>query len=81
MQHERVDDMPQYLKWLMTFINRVGFPVLVCCWLAYQQFVTGRETIKTIQDFKEVLMQVKSSLDNNTETQKRMAEAIYRSRR
>ncbi len=66
MQHERTDDLPQYLKWVMTFINRVGFPILVCIWLAYQQFVSGRETIRALQDFKEVMVQVKDSIDQQT---------------
>lgn len=66
MQHERADDLPQYLKWVMTFINRVGFPILVCMWLAYQQFVIGKETIQALHDFKEVMEQVKNSLDQQT---------------
>ena len=63
MQHERNDDMPQYMKWFMTFLNRVGFPILVCIWLAYQQFVAGRETIKALSDLKEVLTQVGNSIE------------------
>lgn len=63
MQHERQEDLPQYLKWVMTFINRVGFPIMVCMWLAYQQFVSGRETVKALQDFKEVMISVKETLE------------------
>jgi hypothetical protein len=63
MNHERMDDLPQYLKWGMTFINRVGFPILVCAWLAYQQFVAGKETLKALQDFREVMIQVKDTLE------------------
>lgn len=63
MQHERTDDLPPYLKWLMTFINRVGFPIMVCIWLGYQQFVAGKETVKALQDFKEVMIAVKDTLD------------------
>lgn len=66
MQHERTDDLPQYLKWIMTFINRVGFPILVCMWLAYQQFVSGKETIKALQDVREAMIQVKDSIDQQT---------------
>lgn len=28
-------DMPSWLKWTMTFINRVGFPIVVCIFLAW----------------------------------------------
>jgi hypothetical protein len=63
MNHERLDDLPPYLKWIMTFINRVGFPVLVCIWLAYQQFVLGKETVKAISEFKEVMISVKDTLE------------------
>lgn len=63
MQHERTDDMPTYLKWGMTFINRVGFPIMVCVWLAYQQFVQAKETVKALQDFKEVMLSVKDTLE------------------
>lgn len=63
MQHERQDDLPQYLKWFMTFINRVGFPIVVCAWLAYQQFVSGREIVKALQDFKDVMASVQATLE------------------
>lgn len=63
MNHERSDDMPQYLKWAMTFINRIGFPIVVCAWLAYQQFVSGKETIKALEGFKDVMIQVKDTLE------------------
>lgn len=73
MQHERTDDLPQYLKWVMTFINRVGFPIMVCIWLAYQQFVSGRETVKALQDFKEVMVDVKNTLNEQNKILRRRA--------
>lgn len=63
MQHERYEDMPRYMKLFMTFIERVGFPILVSIWLAYQQFVSGKETVRAINDFKEVMIQVKTTLE------------------
>lgn len=71
MQHERVDDMPVYLKWLMTFINRVGFPIVVCGWLAYQQFVMGKETVLALHDVKEVMIQVKDALESQNKILRR----------
>ena len=63
MNHERQEDLPQYLKWVMTFINRVGFPIMVCMWLAYQQFVSGKETVTALQEFKAVMVSVKDAID------------------
>lgn len=63
VQHERIDDMPIYLKWGLTVFNRVGFPVIVCAWLAYQQFISGKELTKAVQDFKEVMTQVRDTLE------------------
>lgn len=61
--HERMDDLPAYMKWGLTLFNRVGFPVLVCCWLAYQQFISGKEIVKALQDFRETMIAVKDTLD------------------
>jgi len=55
--------MPPSLRWIIIFIKQVGFPVMICCWLMYQQFVSGKETIKALQDFKEVMTQVKDTLE------------------
>lgn len=57
------EDLPQYLKWFMTFINRVGFPILVCCWLAYQQFVSNKEQAKAMSEMKEALITVNNTLE------------------
>lgn len=61
--HGRQEDLPIYLKWAMTFINRVGFPIVVCAWMAYQQFVQQRETVESLHGLKEVLISVKDTLD------------------
>ena len=76
MNHEKLDDVPLYLKWVMTFINRIGFPIMVCCWLAYQQFVSGKETIQALQEFKQVMISVKETLDQ----QNRILNRSYRDR-
>lgn len=33
-------DMPSYLRWSMTFINRIGFPAVAFLIMAYMCFVT-----------------------------------------
>lgn len=59
----RATDIPPYLKWAMDFINRVGFPIVVCAWLAYQQFVSDKEMRKALQEFKEVMVSMKDTLE------------------
>lgn len=55
--------MPNGVKVFMAVFNRLGFPVMVCIWLAYQQFISGKETVKALQEFKDVMVQVKDSID------------------
>lgn len=71
MNHERQDDLPVYLKWAMTFINRIGFPIVVCAWMAYQQFVQQKETVDSLHGLKEVLISVKDSLDQQNKILRR----------
>lgn len=60
------DNIPNSVKVFMTVFNRLGFPVMVCLWLAYQQFITAKETIKALDDFKAVMVEVKNSIDQQT---------------
>lgn len=72
MDHpHRYDDMPRQLKWIMNFVNRLGFPILVCIWLAYQQFVDGKNNAKTLGEFKEVLIGLKTSIDQQNKILRR----------
>lgn len=63
MSQSEGEDMPRQVKWVMTFINRVGFPILVCIYLAYMQFVDGKEQRRTMGEFKEVVISLKASID------------------
>lgn len=56
-------NVPAWLKWTMTFINRVGFPIVVCFWLAYQQFVISKETVATINNLKFVLEEIRIGMN------------------
>jgi len=58
----------------MTVVNRVGFPIVVCAWLAYQQFVSDREQLKMMVEFKEVLISLKTSLEQNNRMMRRRTE-------
>lgn len=62
MEHERLSDMPAPLRWTMIFIKQLGFPVAICFYLMYQQYVGGKETVLALHEFKEVLIQVKDIL-------------------
>lgn len=55
--------MPGYVKWVMTFIERVGFPILVCIWLGYQQFISDKQIVKALQDFKEVMTKMTNTIE------------------
>lgn len=72
MSHEeRITDMPAPLRWFLIAFKNVGFPVIVCVWLAYQQFVDGQEQRKALGEFKEVVMSLKTSIDYQTKLMKR----------
>jgi hypothetical protein len=87
MSHEKLvslDDtngeIPPWLKWTLTAINRVGFPVVAFGAMTYLCFVTLKEQSKSINQLNETLIKMTASLDNNSESVKRMVEAIYRTR-
>lgn len=55
--------IPQNVKWIMKFVNNVGFPIVVCIWLGYQQYTQGKEIVATLDSFKEVMISLKTSID------------------
>lgn len=61
--HSDEDPITRKIKLYVDILNRVGFPIIVCVWLAYQQFVIGANTNKALSDFREVLMSLKTSID------------------
>lgn len=61
--NERIADMPAPLRWFLVAFKQVGFPVMVCVWLAYNQFVSDKETVKALHEFKEVMVSVKDTLE------------------
>lgn len=71
--HERIQDMPAPLRWVMIFIKQVGFPIVVCVWLAYQQFVEGKHNTKALMEFKEVIIALKTSIDQQNRILRRNA--------
>lgn len=81
MNHERLNDLPEWLRVALTLFNRVGFPVLVSAGLFYMCFMKMDQQMKAITEFKDVLYQMKSSMDTGNEVNKRLIEAIYRTRK
>lgn len=55
--------IPTNVKWVMKFVNNIGFPIVVCIWLGYQQWTQGKEIVKTLDSFKEVMVSLKGSID------------------
>ena len=84
MSHEKEfesnGDMPKSLKWALTAINRVGFPVVAFGAMTYLCFVTLSKQTESIGRLNETLIKMTASVDNNTDAVKRMVEAIYRTR-
>ena len=64
MSHDRkegrYDDIPRWLTWGMTFVNRVGFPIAVAVYLGYMQ-------ISAIPRLIEALSKVEQAVHDNTE--------------
>lgn len=79
-EHYRESDIPDRVKWAMTFINRVGFPILAFGGMCYIHFVGLKDQTRAMEGLTQVFIQMKSSIDNNTDATKRMVEAIYRTR-
>lgn len=67
MQHEeRMADMPAGLRWFLIAFKTVGFPVIVCIYLGYMHFIEGEKTRNTQNEFKEVMVSLKASIDQQT---------------
>lgn len=64
MEHERNDDIPKQVKWIMTFINRVGFPIVAFGLMWYLCFQTIEKNTKAAYEIKETLLQMNQSLSD-----------------
>lgn len=80
MNQDKLEHAPDWLKWGLTAFQRVGFPSLMCFILLYLVWFQSEKQSKNIEDFKVVLIQMKNSLDEVNDTNKRMTEAMYRTR-
>lgn len=62
-QHDQ--GMPVWMKWSADFIQRIGFPIFMCLVMTYFCFFVLERNTKAITDLKDVLVSVKSSIDNH----------------
>jgi len=79
MEHERSSDIPQWLKWSLNAFDRAGFPAMAFLMIAYICFSTLKDQTRTIEEFKNVLIQMTTSIDRNTTSVQQMTQALYRS--
>lgn len=80
MSHERVEpeveslkDAPRWLIWGIAFINRTGFPIVVCAFLAYLVLYKMDDMRKESQ---ETAKSIVSALTGNTNAIGLLTEAV-----
>lgn len=66
-ERDGMRDAPSWLVWLMTFINRVGFPVAVAAYLIYMQIKAMPALTSAVQSVDTTLVHVETALRDNTE--------------
>lgn len=67
--HIREDDnknIPQWLYWFMTFVNRLGFPIVVCVYLFYSQNTTMHELRASMDMIAKTIQTMAEAVDKNT---------------
>ena len=72
-QHgQRVEDDPwvRKAKLFMDMINRVGFPILVCIWLAYERYTQGNKIIEAMDTFKGAVVSLTNAVNQQTKIYK-----------
>lgn len=67
-----LENAPDWLKWTMDFINRIGFPIAVCVYLGYQALNDRPKMIEALTNFNVTLEKMNRSLDENTDALKRL---------
>lgn len=64
LERRRGESIPEWLKGLAAFINRIGFPIFAFCVLAYFTFVIQVKTTNVIGELRDVMLAVKASLES-----------------
>lgn len=60
-------EAPPWLLWLMTFINRVGFPIAVCIYLGWVQIKAMPKLVEAVNQVNSTMIKVEQSINSNTE--------------
>lgn len=81
MEHERNNDLPEWLRWSLVLFDRAGFPALAFVLITYICFVTMKEQTKAIMEFRASMVSMATAIDHNSVSMEHMAEAIYRGKR
>lgn len=50
------NNMPEMLKWAANFIQRVGFPIFMCCILSYLMFEVLNKNTQAVNDLRVAIV-------------------------
>lgn len=78
MRESRLDRAPDWLLWVMTFINRIGFPIAVAIYLGYVQLNSLPKIVEALNSVNATLAEVKEVLKQNNDTMRDMRERNVR---
>ena len=49
-------NMPEFLKWASTFIQRIGFPIFMCLVLSYLMFEVLNKNTQAVNDLRVAIV-------------------------
>jgi len=61
-----LENAPDWLKWTMDFINRIGFPIAVCIYLGYQSLTVRPQIVDVLNKFTLTMESMDHSIKENT---------------
>lgn len=70
--NRNLENAPDWLKWMMDFINRIGFPIMVAIYLGWLQINSIPRMINALEQMSQTMNQVQASIEENTEAVRRL---------
>lgn len=61
-----LSDAPDWVRWIMGFIERIGFPIAVTVYLAYMQFNILNKVSDALGTFNNTMVQMRTAIEENT---------------